>query len=315
MKEYLLEEDQGHTVYFAEYGNQNGKPILAFHGGPGSKSRPAHAERYDLSKYRVILFDQRGCGKSTPLGEIENNTTEDLLKDTERIREKLGIDTWFLSGGSWGSTLSLLYAIKYPDRVKGLLLSSIFLADHDSVKWATEDAKGVARLMPDVWAKRMEFFKKFNIKLETQNADILRALATASPEEQKEIAAGAQNWEGNLFTTQAPISYKNPEDMTEADIGATKIFAYYEMNQEFIPDNYILEHIADIQQCPAVIVHGRYDILCPLEKAAALKEKMRDCELVIAHSSGHKLTPEGEMIQKMAYDRFLEHQTNENNPS
>ena len=100
MKEYTLEEDHGHTVYFAEYGNPDGSPVLGFHGGPGSKSRPAHADRYDLTKYRVILFDQRGCGKSTPLGETENNTTEDLLQDAERIREKLGIDTWFVTGVS-----------------------------------------------------------------------------------------------------------------------------------------------------------------------------------------------------------------------
>lgn len=306
MKEYTLEEDKGHSVYFAEYGNPQGQPILGFHGGPGSKSRPAHAERYDLSKYRVILFDQRGSGKSTPLGEIENNTTEDLLSDAERIREKLGIDTWFVSGGSWGSTLSLLYAIKYPEKVKGLLLSGIFLADHDSVEWSMIDEKGLARLMPDVWAKRMEFFKRFNINLETQNEDILNALQSVDLDTQKEIAAGVQNWEGNLFSTQIPIAYKNPEDMTEADIASVKIFVYYEKNHEFLPDNYILENIDKIADIPAVIVHGRYDILCPLEKAVALKEKMGNCELVIATSSGHKLTPEGETIQKMAYDRFLE---------
>jgi proline iminopeptidase len=306
MKEHFLQEESGHTVSFTEHGNPNGVPILAFHGGPGSKSRPAHAERYDLTKYRVILFDQRGCGKSTPLGELENNTTEDILQDAERIREKLDIDTWFVSGGSWGSTLSLLYAIKHPERVRGILLSGIFLADRDSVKYSMEDPKGVARLMPDVWARRMQFFKKFDIKLETQNADIIKAFEKATSEQQKEIAAGVQDWESNLFTPQSSVSYKNPDDMTEADISATKIFVHYEMNHEFISENYILDNVRKIANVPAVIVHGRYDILCPLEKAYALKEKMNDCELVIATSSGHKLTPEGETIQRMAYDRFLE---------
>lgn len=306
MKEYSLEEDNGHIVYFAEYGNPVGEPILGFHGGPGSKSRPAHAERYDLTKYRVILFDQRGSGKSTPLGELENNTTDDLLNDAERIREKLGIETWFVAGGSWGSTLSLLYAIKCSKRVKGLLISSIFLADHDSVRWSMGDQKGLARLMPDVWARRMDFFKKFNIQLETQNEDILNAIQSADLNKQKEIAAGVQNWEGNLFSTQSPISYKNPEDITEADIASVKLFVYYEKNHEFLPDRYILENIDKIAEIPTVIVHGRYDILCPLEKAWELKERMRNCELVIAHSSGHKLTPDGETIQRMAYDRFLE---------
>lgn len=304
--QYELEEDQGHIVSFTEYGNPSGIPVLGFHGGPGSKSRPQHAERYDLKKYRVILFDQRGCGKSTPLGKLENNTTQDILNDTEKIREKLGIDKWFVSGGSWGSTLSLLYAIEYPERVKGILISAVFLADHDSIAWSMEDPKGTARLMPDVWERRMAFFKKFNINLPTLNADILKAFENATPEQQKEITAEVQNWEGNLFSVQAPIGSKNPEDVTDAEIAAAKIFCYYEMNHEFIPDNYILDSIEKISHIPTVIVHGRYDILCPLEKAYELKNAIKDCELVIATSSGHKLTAEGETIQKMAYDRFLE---------
>lgn len=306
MKEYLLPEENGHVVSFTEHGDPNGPPILAFHGGPGSKSRPQHAERYDLTKYRVILFDQRGCGKSTPLGELDNNTTQDTLNDVERIREMLGIETWFVSGGSWGSTLSLLYAIQHPDRVKGLLISAIYLGDHDSIAWSMEDPKAAARLLPDVWAKRIAFFKKFNINVETQNADILKAFEKATPEEQKEITAGVQNWEGNLFSVQAPIVSKNPEDVTDAEIAAAKISCHYEMNHEFIADNFILENISKIAHIPMVIVHGRYDILCPLDKAYELNEGLKNSELIIATSSGHKLTAEGETIQKMAYDRFLE---------
>jgi len=306
MKEYQLEEDRGHTVSFSEYGNPNGAPIINFHGGPGSKSRPAHAERFDLSKYRVILFDQRGCGKSTPLGSIENNTTEDILLDAERIREKLGIEKWFVAGGSWGSTCSLLYAIKHSERVRGILLSAVYLGDRDSMIWAMEDSKGAARIMPDVWEKRMEFLKRFDIKLETYNEDVLKALETASPEDRKVIAAGVSNWEGNLFSVQSPVAYKNPEDVTEVDIASAKIFVHYEMNHEFLPDNYILDNIGKIAHVPTTMVHGRYDILCTLDKAYALSKAMNDCELVIATSSGHKLTAEGETIQKMAYDRFLE---------
>ena len=306
MIEHQLEEDNGHVVSVTEYGNSKGPAILGFHGGPGSKSRPQHADRYDLTKYRVILFDQRGCGKSTPLGKLEHNTTQETLQDVERIREKLGIETWFVSGGSWGSTLSLLYAIQHPERVRGMLLSAVYLGDHDSISWSMEDPKGTARLMPDVWERRMAFFKKFNIKLTTQNADILKAYEDATPAEQKEITAEVQNWEGNLFSVQNPIGSRNPEEVTDAEIAAAKIFVYYEMHHEFIPDNYILDSIDAIAATPAVIVHGRYDILCPLEKAHQLKEKMSNCELVIATSSGHKLTAEGETIQKMAYDRFLE---------
>lgn len=303
-----MEEDRGHIVSFTEYGNPDGAVILSFHGGPGSGSKPHHAERYDLHKYRVILFDQRGCGKSTPLGEVKNNTTDDILLDAERIREKLGIKEWFLGGSSWGSTLALLYSIKYPEKVRGLLISAIFLADRDTMDWAMTDSKGVARLMPDVWAKRMEFFKKFNIKVETQNADILKAFEGADLETQKEITAGVNNWEGNLFSPYSAVSYKNPSDITEGNIASAKIFIYYEMNDEFIPDNYILDNVEKIGHIPAVIVHGRYDVLCPIEKAKKLKDKMPNSEMVIVPSSGHMLSAEGELIRRMAHDRFMEKQ-------
>lgn len=306
MKEHLLEEDRGHVVSVTEYGNPSGPVILSFHGGPGSGSRPHHAERFDLNKYRVILFDQRGCGKSTPLGSMENNTTEDILLDAERIREKFGINEWFVSGSSWGATLALLYAVKHPDRVLGILISAVFLADSDTLSWSMFDPKGVARLMPDVWARRMEFFKKFDIGLETQNEDLVRLLRESTPDVQKEIAAGIQNWEMNLFSVQSPVSYKDPKDITDADIASTKIFVHYEMNHEFIPDNYIIDSIETIAHIPTIIVHGRYDILCPVDKSQMLKDRMQQCELIITPTSGHIPSPEGRMIVMMAFDRFLE---------
>lgn len=311
MKEYQLEEDMGHVVSFSEYGNPAGAPILNFHGGPGSGSKPHHSERFDLGKYRVILFDQRGCGKSTPLGEIQNNTTEDILSDAERIREQLGIKEWFVAGSSWGSTLALLYAIKYPEKVRGLLISAIWLADADSMAWAMTDPKGVARLMPDVWARRTEFFKKFNIGLETQNEDLLKALEGSTGDVQKEIVAGINNWEGNLSSTEAAVKYKNPSDITEADIASAKIFVHYDKNHEFIPDNYIIDNIGKIAHIPTVIVHSRYDILCPIEKAQLLKDRMQNSEMVVVPSSGHMLTAEGEVIRRMAHNRFVERQLGE----
>lgn len=211
---------------------------------------------------------------------------------------------WFVSGGSWGSTLSLLYAIKYPDRTKGLLISAIFLADKNSDNWSFGGG-GASTLMPDVWERRMDFFKKFNIKVETRNEDILEALDKADLETQKEIAAGERDWESNLFTPNNPILYNNPSDLDEKDIASVRLFAYYEKNSMFIPDNYILDNVDKIADIPTVIVHGRYDILCPMNKAKILAEKMNNCELIIATSSGHKLTAEGETIQYMAYDRFL----------
>lgn len=309
MKTYTLPEQNGHIVSFSEYGNPNGPAIISFHGGPGSKSKPSHAERFDLETYRIILFDQRGCGKSLPLGGLEHNTTADLLNDAERIREYLGIDRWFVSGGSWGSTLALLYAIQHPERTIGLLLSAVFLADRDSVAWAMEDKNGAAKLMPDVWARRMAFFKRFNISVESQNADILRALDGADFQTQQEIVANVRSWESNLFSAFSPISYDRPEDITEADVASVCVFMHYEMNHEFIPEGHIMSNVKAIEHIPTVIVHGRYDILCPLQKAYELSEKLKQCELVIATSSGHSLSAEGETIQKMAFDRFLERNT------
>lgn len=306
---HTLPPKNNHVVSFSEHGNLTGPAIISFHGGPGSKSKLHHAERFDLKKYRVILFDQRGCGKSTPIGTIQNNTTDTLLDDTERIREQLGIEKWFVAGSSWGSTLSLLYAIKYPKRTLGILISAVFLADRDTVAWAMEDKKGVARLMPDLWQKRMDFFKRFNIKTETQNADILKALNNASFDKQKEIAAEVQNWDSNLSSVFAPISYKTPEDVTESDIASVRIFMHYEKNHHFISNNFIIKNTTKIENIPTIIVHGRYDILCPLQKAHKLAQKLKKSELIIATSSGHRLTAEGETIQKMAFDRFLEKNT------
>jgi proline iminopeptidase len=292
-------------VSYTVHGNENGTPILAFHGGPGSRSRPEYAKRYDLSAYKVILFDQRGCGKSTPLGSLEHNTTEDILVDAERIREALGVDAWFVSGASWGATLSLLYAIKHTDRVRGLLIASVFIADHDSMRWSMTDPHGVARLMPDVWAKRMQFFDRFDIRVETQNEDLLKAFEGTDLSTQQELAAGIQNWEGNLFSIQSDTAYRDASAMTDIDIAGAKIFVYYESNHEFLPDRYILDNVSKIASIPCVIVHGRYDIICTIDKAYELSQQMRDCELIIAPASGHKLTPEGFTIQWLAYREFL----------
>lgn len=312
MKEHLLPEENGHVVSFTEHGNLDGPTILSFHGGPGARSRRDHAHRFDLTTYRVVLFDQRGCGKSTPLGGLEHNTTQNTLHDAERIREALSVESWFVSGSSWGSTLALLYAIAHPTRVRGILVSAVYLGDKDSIEWSMVDPKAAARMLPDVWERRMAFFKKFGIGVETQNADILKAFENASLEEQKEITAGVQNWEGNLFSVHAPIGARNPEDVTDAEIASAKIFCHYEMHEEFIADNFILENAATIATIPLVMVHGRYDILCPLDKVYELHKALPYSELVIATSSGHKLTAEGETIRKMAYEHFLEKRTMSN---
>lgn len=308
VEEAFLPEQDGHKVAYYRYGNPGGPVIVSFHGGPGSKSKPKHAQRFDLEKYQVILFDQRGCGNSTPLGELEDNDTDRLIADTERLRRHLKIDSWFASGASWGSTMALLYAIKHPKSVSGLLLSSVYLADQSTRDWAM-GPEGVTRIVPDVQQKREQFFKKYKINYQTQYADILKAIDSAPLKEQQEITAKVFDWEGNLFSTLSNPSYQNPEDISQEDIASVRIFMHYEMNNDYRPDNYILDNTTALSKTPTIIVHGRYDILCTIDQAYELDAKLENSELVIAGSSGHKLTAEGETIQKMAFDRFLEKHT------
>lgn len=201
---YLKEQD-GHQVYFAEYGNPKGEAIVTLHGGPGSKSKVKHVKPYDLQKYRVITFDQRGCGESNPAGETKANTTQDLVSDMEQLRSKLKIKKWFVVGGSWGATLALAYAQAHPDKVNGLLLSSVFLARPRDVEWAFTKKNGIERMFPDLWEKRIEFFNKYKVTPANAAKTLLEKMKSASPEEMKEITAGVNNWESNLMSAQAEL--------------------------------------------------------------------------------------------------------------
>lgn len=305
-EEFSLPEHLGHIVKFSTYGNPQGMPILCFHGGPGSKSRPEHAERFDLTKYYVILFDQRGCGKSLPLGKLDHNNTQNTLYDAERIRQHLCIEKWFVSGSSFGSTCALLYAIEHPDKVQGLLISSIFLADEDSIAYATASSKGAARFVPDAWASRMNFFREFNIRLENQSEDLSKVFENASLETEQKIAACILNWEGSLLSPSMDISNIKPSAIKETDIAFAKISLHYAKHRYFISEGYILDNIRKIASIPAMIVHGRYDILCPIEKAFLLKEHLLQANLVVVNSSGHRFSSEGEMIRFLSYAKFLE---------
>lgn len=301
----FLDEENGHRVFFAEYGNPDGQAIVTLHGGPGSKSKAKHVKNFDLKKYHVIIFDQRGCGKSEPAGKIENNTTEDMIHDIERLRSKLNIDKWFVAGASWGSTLALAYSEKFPERVKGMLLSSVFLARERDVEWAFSNDGGIQRMFPDVWEEKLEFLKKFGAEPKTAAQQLLKKLETGSEEENKEIAAGVQNWEGNLMNSQEDIRYTSSNEMDEGGIASTKIFLHFEANNFFLENDQLLRDINRVSEIPTVIVHGRYDVLCPVEGLWEIKKKLSNVECVILPTSNHKLTAEGEIARKLAFNLFL----------
>lgn len=310
MQENLIEEGylpevDGHEVYFARYGNPNGPAILSIHGGPGSSSKVKQAMQFDLSRYQVILYDQRGCGKSVPQGSIEKNTTQDLVDDIERLRAQLAIDAWFVAGNSWGSTLALVYAQAYPKRVKGLLLSSIFLASPQEEAWAFTEG-GVSRVFPDVWERRLSFLQQYAATPQNAPKALLEKIQSDDTELIKQVAAGVLNWEWNLTSTVQDVSYLSAEDITDTHVAAAKIFLHYEAKDYFLEPNQILQNLQRITRIPTVIVHGRFDVLCPAESAWLLKKGLDTVQLEFLPSSAHSLTAEGQIAKKLLFAGVLE---------
>lgn len=307
-QEKLLKVDDNHSVYYAEYGNSNGPAIINIHGGPGSKSKPYHVSRFNTQKYRIIVFDQRGCGKSEYINLLKNNTTQDLIKDIEAIREDLGIEKWYVGGSSWGSTMSLLYAQTHPERTLGLLIASVWLAREEDHEWLFSE-KGVAQMMPDLWEYRKNFLKKFNATSNVPTV-LLGLLENKSTnlEVKQEIVAGVYSWEGNLFSPFDEVGIINPSDIDEAKINDAQIFLHYEKNNFFVEKNQIIHNIDVIKDIPAIMVSGRYDVLTPLEQAYILNQYMNNSELIIAESSGHKLNVEARTLQYQVFDNFLDKQ-------
>lgn len=304
---YLVEQD-GHKVFFSQFGNPKGDALVILHGGPGSQSKPKQIKGYDLEKYHVITFDQRGCGKSEPAGKIESNTLTDLIQDMERLRTKLGIDRWFVAGGSWGATLALAYAQTHPDKVKGLLLSSIFLASPRDISWAFTLGGGIERLFPDVWEHRLDFLSQYQTDPANAAKVLLQKLESATPEQAKNISSGVSNWEGNLMNAQEDVQYTDPDEVEDSDIASTKVFLHYESNYFFLEPDQLVNNLEKIATIPTVIVHGRYDLLCPVEATWEVKKKLNNVEVLILPTSNHKLTAEGDIARKLAFNLFLNKQ-------
>lgn len=303
--EGFLAEEDGHSVFFSQYGNPHGKAIVSLHGGPGSKSKANHVKCFDLDTYCVVTFDQRGCGKSTPAGKIENNTTQKLVADMERLREHLGIESWFVTGGSWGSTLALAYAESFPPRIKGLLLCAIFLADKMAMEWSFTKPDGVAILFPDVWKEREEKLAIYGADSSNSSKILLEKLQTVDIDEQKKIVVTVLNWEGNLMTSSSDVSYSTAVDVKDEDIALVKIFLHYESNSFFLKENQLLRDIPQIKNIPMVIVHGRHDILCPFKGALDLHTAHSKSELVALPQSNHKFSADGEVAKKYIFESFL----------
>ena len=285
-----LRVDDVHSVYYEQCGNPNGKPAIFVHGGPGGGASPVHRRFWDPSVYRIVLFDQRGCGRSTPHAELRNNTTWDLVDDMERIREHLGIERWQLFGGSWGSTLSLAYAEQHPERVTEMILRGIFLLRRKEIQWYYQE--GAGRIFPEAWRKYLEPIP------EEERDDLVGAYyrRLTSPDRDERIAAARawSMWEGSTSRLVPDAELiERTGDATFAEAFA-RIECHYFINGGFFQDdNQLLANIDRITHIPATIVQGRYDIVCPAASAYELHKAWPNSKLIIAERSGHSaLEPE-----------------------
>jgi len=277
-----LDLDAPHRMYYEQSGNPRGVPVVFLHGGPGAGASAVHRQFFDPAFYRIVVFDQRGAGRSTPLGCLENNTTPALVSDIEKLRETLGIEKWFVFGGSWGSTLALAYAEHHPQRCLGLILRGIFLCRKSEIDWFLY---GIKTLFPEAWRAFAEPIP------EAERGDLLTAyykrLTDADP---KVSVPAAKAWS----TYEASCSTLLPNPGLVADFGSeriayglSRIEAHYFMHDIFLPGNFLLDNVRRLAKIPATIVQGRYDIVCPVFSADDLHRAWPEAGYEIVADAGH----------------------------
>jgi proline iminopeptidase len=276
--------DTRHTLHVEECGNPDGLPVVFLHGGPGAGVSPYHRRFFDPARYRIVLFDQRGAGRSTPPAELVDNTTAHLVADIEVVREHLGIARWVVFGGSWGSTLALAYAQAHPGCVLGLVLRGIFLGRPRELRWFNELDGGASRIFPERWARYVAFIP------EAERGSMLEAYWRRLDSDDASVRLAAalawSAWEGGSTTlVHDPDGGGDFEEPGKA-LGLARIEAHYFRNEVFLEPGQLLRDIDRIRHIPATIVHGRYDIICPVESARDLADAWPEAELRIV-LAGH----------------------------
>jgi proline iminopeptidase len=272
-----------HQVYVEECGNPDGIPVVFLHGGPGSGCRPSHRCYFDPEVYRIILFDQRGCGRSLPHGELENNNTAFLIADMTVIRQQLNIDRWVVFGGSWGTTLGLCYAQKYPETVLAMVLRGIFLGRQQDIDWVYAEG-GVSKLFPDAWHRLVHPLPT------AEQASPLNAYfqQLTAPDELQQMAAAKllQAWESTIVTLR---DHEHKPDLSQdpGPLAHSRIQLHFALDECFIADTPILNNINIIRSIPTIIVQGRYDVVCPTQQAWELHQVWPQARLDIIPMAGH----------------------------
>ena len=279
-----------HEIYYEECGVPGGKPAVILHGGPGGAINPTMRRFFDPDRWRMVLFDQRGCGKSRPNASLEENTTWRLIEDIEALREKLGVEKWCVFGGSWGSTLALAYAITHPERVTSLVLRGIFLVTERELKWFYQD--GASLLAPDAWERFVEVIPP------EERGDLMAAyhkrLTHPDRRVQSRAAAAWSQWEGDTISLKGPEA--RPAKFNEEDfaVAFARIECHYFVNKGFFDeDGWILKNAAKIRHIPGWIVQGRFDIVTPIEGAWKLHKAWPKSRLDVVWDAGHASTEPG----------------------
>jgi proline iminopeptidase len=286
-----LDVGAGHSLYWELCGNPDGKPVVFLHGGPGGASSPDHRRQFDPDKYKILVFDQRGCGKSTPFASLDNNTTWDLVEDIEKLRTQVAnVDKWLVFGGSWGSTLSLAYAQTHPERATQLVLRGIFLFQQYELDWLYRKG-GASSLYPDKWD---EFVAPIP---EAERGDLLQAyrkrLTSGNMDEQVAAAKAFAAWEGNVVTLLPNAEVMDEFTDSKKAVAIARIENHYMINKGWLGETQLLDGAGKLKGIPGIIVQGRHDCCTPPRAAWALKQAWPEVDLQIVPDGGHLFNEPG----------------------
>jgi proline iminopeptidase len=291
----FLDLTAGHTMYWESSGNRRGLPVVFLHGGPGAGASPVHRQFFDPAIYRIVVYDQRGAGRSTPLGGLEANTTQDLVEDLERLRHHLGLDRWIVFGGSWGSTLALAYAQAHPERCIALVLRGIFLGRAAEIDWFLY---GIRQVFPEAWRQFAHYVP------EGERGDLLsayeRRLADPDPAVHLPAARRWSAYEGSCSTLLPNPALVADYASDRVALGLARIEAHYFRHKAFLPDNHLVANIGRLKGIPATIVQGRYDAVCPPASADELHRAWPEADYFIVPDAGHSAFEPGTRARLVA---------------
>ncbi|MGH1455150.1 MAG: prolyl aminopeptidase [Alphaproteobacteria bacterium] len=279
----FLNVDPTHNLYWEQSGNPDGIPIVLLHGGPGAGASPVHRRFFDPDFYRIIIFDQRGAGRSTPLGSLENNTTENLVNDIEALRKHLSIKKWHIFGGSWGSTLALSYAIKHRSKCISMILRGIFLCEQNEIQWFLY---GIKTIFPEAWEQFANFIPKEE-RDDLLNAYYKRLTNDNDPQTQITAAVHWSLYEGACSSLMPNYETITTDEQKHHALALAKIEAHYFKHEVFPKEKSILNYIESLRSIPTTIIQGRYDIICPIKTANKLHQLWPEADYVVVPDAGH----------------------------